>query len=897
MSVVLGADISEFKAAMASAKAELKGLAEFGEGMKDVGEKMTLGLSLPIMLAGVEAVRAFDKQTLAVAQVENGLRSTGNAAKLTSDQLQAMAAQIQKKSVYGDEEVLQKVTTQLLTFSNISGQTFARTQQAAVDLSAKLGQDLQTSAIQLGKALNDPTQSLGALRRAGISFSSEQITVIKHLQATNELGKAQTMILNELERQYGGTAEAASKAGMGGLRQLGNQVNDLMESLGKIILEALGPFITKLGKMVAAFDELSDSTKKTIVAVLAVVAVMGPLAFIIGAFLTILPALIGGFALLSGPIMIAVVAIAALAGACVYAMGSSRNLTDEFKTQKSAVENLTTVVNPLLDRYDVLKAKTTLTKAEQEELRGIVEKVGKQIPTTITAFDSYGKALDISSDAARGFIKTQQEILEVKNHEALTKQREEYGRLTTEINAATTALHTFNSAGKLAAEAPDEDGYPTMFALTGVEITKLQEKLSGLRESRRGVGGLIDELKGIKPAAEAGKDAGEKMADTFDKAAAKAAKKLADEFINLNNELRTNSVLAANLPGFYKGEGGYDAAAERIKILTTGLKKLVEDGLNPASAAFQKYLKELLTLSQAPDAKMADTPMASRAVPTVQIDQTLGDRIRGLLGTEIGKQPIDIPLTLATKKVDFSTDIFKQALQTADAFKLIDNTAMAFGNSSDMASQKAGALTTAMTNLLKMGVSPLDPAIVSLGKQLKEFTGGASELSMAVKGSLCDSFVLLGDTIGKAMSGGHNLMESFLAGFTSIMAGFLSTFGKQLISAGIGKIALEELIKIPGAGPFAIAAGIALVALAGIASATLSAGPIGGSAGGSGSGGGGSYTPTASSAYTPSQAPNSTMSAAPAVMTHKVQVVMSGRELRGTLEYETDRLGRATGGR
>ncbi|MBV5323217.1 hypothetical protein JZU51_00310 [bacterium] len=73
---------------------------------------------------------------------------------------------------------------------------------AALDLATVLDGDLKGTAIQLGKALNDPVQGLSALRKSGVSFSDDQIAVIKSLQETNRLSEAQTLILDALEQHH-----------------------------------------------------------------------------------------------------------------------------------------------------------------------------------------------------------------------------------------------------------------------------------------------------------------------------------------------------------------------------------------------------------------------------------------------------------------------------------------------------------------------------------------------------------------------------------------------------------------------------------------------------------------------------------------------------------------------
>ena len=85
-----------------------------------------------------------------------------------------MATNLQNKTLFGDEVILKDATAQLLTFTNITGENFGRTQEAALDLATRLDGDLKSASIQLGKALNDPVANLSALSRSGIQFSEDQ---------------------------------------------------------------------------------------------------------------------------------------------------------------------------------------------------------------------------------------------------------------------------------------------------------------------------------------------------------------------------------------------------------------------------------------------------------------------------------------------------------------------------------------------------------------------------------------------------------------------------------------------------------------------------------------------------------------------------------------------------
>ncbi len=103
--------------------------------------------------------------------------------------------------LFGDEAILDKSTARLLAFTNITGENFKRTQALALDLATALEMDLGSATAQLGKALSDPATKLSSLSRAGIAFTKEQTEVIRKLAETGNVAKAQTIILDELERK------------------------------------------------------------------------------------------------------------------------------------------------------------------------------------------------------------------------------------------------------------------------------------------------------------------------------------------------------------------------------------------------------------------------------------------------------------------------------------------------------------------------------------------------------------------------------------------------------------------------------------------------------------------------------------------------------------------------
>ena len=289
LSVKLSLNDKQFQSSLRKATRQMK---KFGTSMKRTGQTLSRNLTLPLLAFGAASIAAFDKQAKAIAQVEAGIKSTGGAAGFTSKQLQKMASELQGKTLFGDEDILQNATAQLLTFTNIAGEQFARTQVAVTNLATKSFKgDLKSASIQLGKALNDPIANLTALSRAGIQFSDEQKEVIKSLVETNRLAEAQNLILDELDTQFGGAAEAAAQAGAGGLQQLQNQFGDLMEDIGGMLL----PIVIDLGNqfktLLQGFKSLSPEAKKLIITVGFLAGALGPLLIVLGSVVTIVATL------------------------------------------------------------------------------------------------------------------------------------------------------------------------------------------------------------------------------------------------------------------------------------------------------------------------------------------------------------------------------------------------------------------------------------------------------------------------------------------------------------------------------------------------------------------------------------------------------------------------------
>ena len=324
--IKIGADSYEFQQKTKQVERSLDGV---GKKLTSIGKSLSLKLTAPIVAMGAASVAAADTQAKAEAKVQQAIKSTSMAAGLSFEQLKTYASELQNETLFGDEEILNNATAQLLTFTNIAGENFKRTQAVALDLSTVLDGDLKSASIQLGKALNDPVKNLSALSRSGIQFSEEQREVINTLAKTNRLAEAQGVILDELERQYGGQAKAAAEVGTGALKQLQNSWGDFMEQIGA----AMMPFVNKVAGalkiVVAALQSMSPEMRNVIVGIAGITAAIAPLSLALGGIIRMLPMLATGFTALLSPIGLAVTAVLALGSAFLYAKHRKQEMLDE----------------------------------------------------------------------------------------------------------------------------------------------------------------------------------------------------------------------------------------------------------------------------------------------------------------------------------------------------------------------------------------------------------------------------------------------------------------------------------------------------------------------------------------------------------------------------------------
>jgi hypothetical protein len=254
----LGLDSKPFTDGLGEAerKASSSGAAIAGNlgkvgGSIVTGGLMLAGAGITALTAGlVSSVGAAAEAESIQAQLGAVLTSTGGAAGVTAEMANDLAESMSNVTRFEDDAIVSG-EAMLLTFTNIGSDVFPATTQAMLDMSQAMGTDLNGSAIMLGKALNDPTQGISALTRVGVTFTEEQKKLIESLQESGDMAGAQGVILAELQKEFGGSAEAAGKTFAGSLDILKNKMGNIQETVGTALLPVLATLATTLSEKLA----------------------------------------------------------------------------------------------------------------------------------------------------------------------------------------------------------------------------------------------------------------------------------------------------------------------------------------------------------------------------------------------------------------------------------------------------------------------------------------------------------------------------------------------------------------------------------------------------------------------------------------------------------------------
>lgn len=290
-------------------------LEKVGSKMKDVGGKMTVGVTLPILAGAGMAVKAFSDLNETINKIDVSFGASASVVKqwsensITSMGLAQQSA-LDAAALFGDmgtgmgqnqEEAskmsmaLTQLGADMASFKNVS---FERAQTALAGIYTG-----ETEALKsLGVVMTDANLEQFAMEK-GIKKQIKDMTQAEKVQLRYNYVMEKT---KNAQGDFARTSDGlANKTRMSGER---------MKELSAQIGEKLAPFMNKLletgNKVLDFFNRLSSSQQNAILIIIAVVAAIGPLLLVIGNLITVVKGLAAAFSFLAAnPIILAITAI------------------------------------------------------------------------------------------------------------------------------------------------------------------------------------------------------------------------------------------------------------------------------------------------------------------------------------------------------------------------------------------------------------------------------------------------------------------------------------------------------------------------------------------------------------------------------------------------------------
>jgi phage-related protein len=390
------------KAAQKELRALQRSTRQFGQKVSGMGRTLTTAVTAPIVALGALGVSEL-RETMAVTQRTDAVfKSMGSTMKVTKGELSKLVGELESYSAI-EGDIIQNAANVGLSFQALAGnpKLFEATTRAAVDMSAALGQDLQTTMVQLGKAMQNGAKGAAALGKNGTLAKADIEKLQKMAEDGAPMWKQQAFILAAVNKQYQGQGKNVDP-----IKQITIAVKNTAEALAVLLLPAIQKVAGWLQKLAAWVNGLSDTQRKWVGGLLLATAALGPVLMGVGSLIGLMAGLVTVTGVAIGPILLVVAAIAALAAIAVYAYTKSENFRKVVDTLGKvalvALKALLELVIRALDRLasDVITA-TRVSVAFAQALSGTVKSaLGWIRDHAAAAWSTVNSAIDRARDFA-----------------------------------------------------------------------------------------------------------------------------------------------------------------------------------------------------------------------------------------------------------------------------------------------------------------------------------------------------------------------------------------------------------------------------------------------------------------------------------------------------------------
>ena len=250
-----------------------EGAKTWGQSLAIAGQSLTMAITAPLKQFGRESLHAFSAAEDGLLKLKAAVGANGHDVESTMKQYEKFADTMQDLTRKDDDAVLSLL--QVAETMGLTGEKAMRAAQNAIAMEGSgrgqaSGNIRLTAGLEMGSA--DRLKRMFPELR-GIKDKSEQVA------------KAQELMAKAFE-----VAKASAGSTAGRLEQMGNHIENLKETIGEVIAEAVVPFVEVVRDIAKALKEADPTIRKTLVIMGVVAAAIGPALAIIGGLIPVLGA-------------------------------------------------------------------------------------------------------------------------------------------------------------------------------------------------------------------------------------------------------------------------------------------------------------------------------------------------------------------------------------------------------------------------------------------------------------------------------------------------------------------------------------------------------------------------------------------------------------------------------
>ena len=371
LSVKLSLNDKQFQSSLKKATRSMK---KFGKNLQKTGQNLSRNLTLPILAFGAASVKAFDDQVKAETKLRTSLKGNEEAFARLAKQ----ARELQKETLFGDEATIEAQS--FLAQLGLNEQAILKLTPLIQDFATAQGIGLTDAAKLVAKSVGSSTN---ALSRYGIQIEGA-------VGSADRLDSA----VGALSTAFGGQAKAIAKEGLGPLTQLKNELGDVSEEFGKLVLEQIEPLKQSLQGLAERLRNLTPAQKENIVQFAKYAALIGPALIVLGKLATAIGGIIKAMRTLTAlaianPFVLLGTAVTALVGIMGFA------ILDTEKFIKTALQM--GKVGKFIAKV-VLGALSAISPKYQAYF-AVIDKVGQSLDEQEGKLKDSTKEIDANKDA------------------------------------------------------------------------------------------------------------------------------------------------------------------------------------------------------------------------------------------------------------------------------------------------------------------------------------------------------------------------------------------------------------------------------------------------------------------------------------------------------------------